>query len=361
MIDFDSVTVFKLIGVSVLCPFLPLTALTYYFFRRHRRTIEVERIFAILEIDPALMKAYADEKAGRYFLWAVAYASVVSFIGLALLFLGPQLGFPEFPKVPLGTVQFPQPGSRLVFGMAFLGAYVWGLRYVLLRYDLNDLVPSVYYSLSTRMIFAALTALVIYNVYEALAGGDNSGGGITSTTSTIWPATIWPALAFLLGMFPQRGVRWLTDRLPMLAPETAPSVRNAPLEMIEGIESDDIMRLEEVGIDTCYDLATADFVPLLLNTPYDARELVDWILQAKLCVYFGEAMKELRRYSIRTVIDLAQLTQEDIDALAPETALTEFALQRARKAVQDDPEIERLRKIGQLLGRFSGRDLNVSQ
>src|SRR5712691_4083040 len=252
MIDFDSVTVFKLIGVSVLCPFLPLTALTYYFFRRHRRTIEVERIFAILEIDPALMKAYADEKAGRYFLWAVAYASVVSFIGLALLFLGPQLGFPEFPKVPLGTVQFPQPGSRLVFGMAFLGAYVWGLRYVLLRYDLNDLVPSVYYSLSTRMIFAALTALVIYNVYEALAGGDNSGGGITSTTSTIWPATIWPALAFLLGMFPQRGVRWLTDRLPMLAPETAPSVRNAPLEMIEGIESDDIMRLEEVGIDTCY-------------------------------------------------------------------------------------------------------------
>jgi len=127
MIDFYSVAVFKLIGVSVLCPFLPLTALTYYFFRRHRRTIEVQRIFAILEIDPALLKVYA------------------------------------------------------------------------------------------------------------------------------------------LGMFPQRGVRWLTDRLPMLAPETAPSVRSAPLEMIEGIESDDIMRLEEVGIDTCYDLATADFVPLLLN------------------------------------------------------------------------------------------------
>jgi len=72
-------------------------------------------------------------------------------------------------------------------------------------------------------------------------------------------------------------------------------------------------------------------------------------------------MKELRRHSIRTVIDLAQLTPEDIDALAPETALTKFALQRAQKAVQADPEIECLRKIGQLLGRFSGRDLNVSQ
>ena len=356
MIDFDSVTVFKLIGMIVLCPFLPLTAVTYYFVRRHRRTIEVERIFAILEIDPALRKAYDDEKAGRYFFGAVAYASVVSFIGLALLFLGPQLGFAEFPSVPLGTVQFPQTGSRLVFGMAFLGAYVWGFWYVLLRYDLNDLVPSVYYSLSTRMIFAALLALVIYNVYEAVAGGDHSVGGSTSMTSTVWPA-----LAFLLGMFPQRGVWWLTDRLPMLAPETDPSVRSAPLEMIEGIESNDLMRLEEVGIDTCYDLATADFVPLLLNTPYDARELVDWILQAKLCVYFGEAMKELRRHSIRTVIDLAQLTPEDIDTLAPETALTKFALQRAQKAVQDDPEIERLRKIGQLMSRFSGRELDVSR
>ncbi len=353
MTHFDLVIVFKLIGMSVLYLFLPLTALTYYIFRRHRRRIEIDRIFAILKIDPARRKLYDDANAGRYFLWAVIYASVVSFIGLALLFLGPQLGFDEFPSVLIGTVQFPRPGSRLVFGMAFLGAYVWGLRYVMLRYNLNDLVPVVYYSLSTRMIFAALTAMVIYNVYEALAGGDDSKGGIT--------ATIWPALAFLLGMFPQRGLRWLTDRLPMMTPETDPSVRSVPLEMIEGIESDDVLRLEEVGIDTCYDLAAADFVPLLLNTPYDARELADWILQAKLCIYFGEAMKELRRHSIRTVIDLAQLTDKDIDVLAPETALTKFALQQAQKAVRDDPEIERLRKIEQLLGRFSGRKLDVSQ
>ena len=145
----------------------------------------------------------------------------------------------------------------------------------------------------------------------------------------------------------------------MLAQETNPSVRSAPLEMIEGIKSDDVMRLEEVGIDTCYDLATADFVPLLLHTPYGARELVDWILQAKLCVYFGDAMKELRRHSIRTAIDLAQLSQEDIEALAPETALTKFALQRAQKAIRDDADIERLRKIGQSLGRFAGLELDV--
>ena len=66
--------------------------------------------------------------------------------------------------------------------------------------------------------------------------------------------------------------------------------------MIEGVESHDTLRMEELGIDSCYDLATADFVPLLLKTPYSARQLIDWILQAKLCVYFGDTVKDLETH-----------------------------------------------------------------
>jgi hypothetical protein len=353
-------TVLKLLGVSVLYLFLPLTAVTYYLFRRDRRMIEIRRILDVLKIKEKYQNAYEVESGGRYFVVAVVYASVVSFIGLALLFLGPHLDFSEFPSVSFGRDQFPQPGSRLVFGMAFLGAYMWGLQYVSRRYDLNDLVPAVYFHLSTRMIFAALIALVLYNVYAVLAGNAPSRAGSDPSTSAITStaSTIWPALAFLLGMFPQRGLRWLTDRLPVLAPETDPSVRSAPLEMIEGIESADVMRLEEVGIDTCYDLATADFVPLLLHTPYSARELVDWILQAKLCVYFGEVIKDLRRHSIRTVIDLKRLNDTDMQALAAEAAVTRFALEKAQKAISEDREIDRLVEIGRLVGSFS--DLEMS-
>jgi Endonuclease I len=36
-------------------------------------------------------------------------------------------------------------------------------------------------------------------------------------------------------------------------------VRRAPLEIVEGIEFHDSLRLEELGIDTCYDLATSDY------------------------------------------------------------------------------------------------------
>jgi hypothetical protein len=348
----SAITASKVIVLLVLYLFLPLTAMTYYAVRRRRRTYEVERIFAILHIDPAYRQVYDDEHAGRYYLWAVGHASVVASLGLLLLFLGPELGVDEFPRVPFGTTTatapdvlgFPQRGSRLVVGMAFLGAYLYGLQYVRRRYVLNDLHPSVYYGLSLRLILAAGTALVLYNAYAALAGGDTSGGTVT--------ANLWPALAVLIGMFPQRGLRWLTDRLPMVAPETE-AVRRAPLDLVEGIEGHDSLRLEEEGLDTCYDLATADFVPLMLKTPYSARQLIDWMLQAKLCVYFGDAVKNLRGQGFRTVLDLVQLTPKEMEALAAETALTKTALEHAQQAAKHEAaELERLSEIGRVLGTF---------
>jgi hypothetical protein len=254
-LQMTAISASKVIVLMVLYLFLPLTAVTYYVFRRRRRTYEVERILALLHIDPAYRRAYEDEHAGRYYLGAVVYASVVASLGLMLLFLGTELGVEEFPRVPFAATTdtatdmpgFPQRGSRLV-GIAFLGAYVWGLQYVRRRYVLNDLRPSVYYGLSLRLILAASTALVLYNAYAALAGADTAGGVSGGTVA----ANIWPALAFLIGTFPQRGVRWLTDRLPMLAPETE-AARRAPLELIEGIELHDSLRLEELGIKPRHD------------------------------------------------------------------------------------------------------------
>ncbi len=347
MMNFDPVTI-KSIVVFVLYLFLPLTTLTYYFSRRNRRVAELERIFSMLKVDLHYRKVYETERLGQY-LWALGYASVVACAGLAVLFLGSEiLQDGEFPFVQLGDAAFPQYGSRLVFGMAFLGAYMWGFQHIFRRYALNDLLPTVYYDLSIRMIGAAIIALVVYNAYTALAGTDEKSGGIT--------ASIWPALAFLIGIFPQRGLRYLTDSIPMLGPAADPSVRTLPLEMIEGVGSHDVLRLEELGLDTCYDLAQADFVPLILKTPYSARQLIDWILQAKLCVCFGAAVKDLREQGIRTIIDLEPLTEEQIAQLPLDTAVTRVALERARHAIKNDAEIKRLREVGQLLGKFWQRE-----
>src|SRR5918996_4816314 len=178
MADGNLMTMARVLAVLVLYLFLPLSALTYYFFRRQRRTAEVERALAILNIDRSYRNMYLEETGGYYFLWAVTYASVVSCLGLTLLFLANSIGLEELPSVPLGTIEFPRKGSRLILGMAFLGVYLWGLQYLLRRYSLSDLTPSVYFNFSMRMIFAAISALVIYNALEALAGGasqENSG------------------------------------------------------------------------------------------------------------------------------------------------------------------------------------------
>ncbi len=353
MPDFTCIAPYIVVIMFLL--FLPLTALTYYFFRRGRREAEVQRIFKVLDIDPEYKKAFDHDakQRGRYMVLAVGYAVMISIAGLSLLFLGGRMKLDEFPTILIGTVQFPQSGSRFIFSMAFLGAYLWGLQHVLRRYSMNDLTPGVYYTLSIRMILAAVIALLIFNAYNAIADRSATVEGITTS--------IWPVLAFLIGMFPQRGLHWLTDRLSIFSSKSHSTVSERPLEMIEGMTIHDRLRLDELGIDNCFDLANTDFVPLMINTPYGARELLDWILQAKLCVHFGEAVKDLRLHSIRTIIDLGSFDEEDIGKIAETSAATKSALLQASQYAKNDPDIQRLRAIVHKLGHFTAIEENEAE
>jgi hypothetical protein len=66
-------------------------------------------------------------------------------------------------------------------------------------------------------------------------------------------------------------------------------------------------------------------------------------------------VKDLRRCGIRTVVDLANLSAEDIATLPSDTSVTAKALQRAHEALADG-ELKRLADVGRLLGTFSKRD-----
>jgi len=65
MMDYNSMTSFKLIALLVLYLFLPLTALTYL-SRRNRRVAEIDRIFSILKIGVDYRKVYEIEGLGQY-------------------------------------------------------------------------------------------------------------------------------------------------------------------------------------------------------------------------------------------------------------------------------------------------------
>jgi len=336
---------FKLCAVEVLSLFLPLLAYSYYFFRKQRREVAVDRIITTLRIEEdEYVRMFRRIHSGPYYLIAVGMAWLIALAGLMVLFFGDLVWAFDGPES--AGAGFPKPGSRLVFGMAFLGAYVWGLQYVLRRYVLNDLIPGAFFKLSIRMLMASVLVLVIFNGYASLAG---EGAQEFSNSA-------WPGMAFLLGAFPQRCLNWLASRIPILSEQPDPSVRRLPLEMLEGIDSYDRMRLEEVGIDDCYDLASYDFVPLMLKTSYDARKLADWILQAKFCVQCGEAVGVLRQQGIRGIHELAELSGEEIESLANETPATLFSLKRAHQAAIKDPEIRRLQGVAGQLSRYTRSD-----
>ena len=201
---------FKLFAASVLYIFVPLTAFTYHFSRRHRREIEVARMLSLLKVDPEYAKAYVAETLSAY-VWAVAVRLAHRRLraGAAVLQRRHRARRRGVPGFWLAGVDFPQKGSRIVFAMAFLGAYLSGLQHIYRRYSANDLSPTLYYGLAMRIMLAAIVAVIIYNAYTALAGSSASDGGIT--------ANIWPALAFMIGIFPQRGLRWLSDKNPMMS------------------------------------------------------------------------------------------------------------------------------------------------
>ena len=345
---FNAFTI-KTLALFVIYLFLPLSALTYYSFRRYRHLSKVERILRVLKVDERDRGSYDDAYPGYHLLLAVIYASIVSIVGLVALMFNERIEM-SLGMVPAnpgeGSLTFPVDDSFLMLGMAFLGAYLWGIQNVFRRYMSDDLNPGVFYGLSMRMLLAGALAVVIFNAYEALAGG----GGETSQGIG---RTMWPALAFVLGMFPQRGLTWLREKVPIFSPEKDPTVRKMPLEMIEGISIHDRLRLEECGLNSCHDLATTDFVPLAVATPYSARTLIDWMLQAKLCIYCGDAMRDLRSYGIRTIVDLETMTSEQMDALAQETSVTRPALEQAKVYLHRSSEVARLRKIGHLLGIFA--------
>jgi len=349
---------YRLAVMGVLIGFLPLTAMTYYTYRLGQRKLEIQRILQVLGITSEYRKIHQYDIGGRHFALAVLFACLVAAIGLATLLLGSELGLARSPNLLLGgslihndadAMETYQKGALMAWGMGFLGAYLWGLQNIFRRYAMNDLLPVAYYHFGLRMITASVVALLIYHVVggftsDQLVGGDGSeasmAGGLLLVT------------VFLVGMFPQRGIRWLGQHAGSLMQPHRSAARELPLEMIEGMTAYDKDRLAELGIDSVFDLATADFIPLLLKTPYGSRELIDWILQAKLCARFGEAVTELRLQGFRTIVDLENLDDAYLEQLALDTPLTLCGLKRAARATASDHNIERLKQAAEALGRY---------
>jgi len=343
--------VYRVGVVVVLMLFIPFTAISFYVVRRDVRRRQLREDCRALGLDyEHYYHIYKRETRESHFLYAVCFTSVVTLLGLTAVMLGMELGLNERPNLLLlgafestdsKAIEAYQTGTLLFFGMAFLGAYLWGLQHILHRYYTSDLVPAVYYGLGTRMIFAAIIALMVYHMLPDIAGPSSAEGGVASS--------FLPALAFMIGIFPQRALQYLTDRVNTLLSPPAAAAREIPLELIQGISVNDRLRLAEEGIESCFDLANAEFVQLLFTTPYQPLELIDWQLQARLVLYFGPVAEEMREHGIRTISDLKRLDDAAALELAEKTRATKSAVEMARARASDDGAVDFLESLRRTL------------
>jgi tetratricopeptide (TPR) repeat protein len=209
--------------------------------------------------------------------------------------------------VVLGYLNRATPGiltpeeMTLVF-YGYLGAYVFSVQQIIRRYNTSDLQPQVYASVLGRMIIAIAVTFVGVRVINlvSLQVGSESAGNSGITEPQAWAVL----LAFVIGVFPERGIRWFNQLTGRILSSPADPSSERPLVNLLGVSPLHAARLAEIGLDDAQNLATIDIRKLLVTTQFDTHEIVNWIDQAILYVKVGDKISRFRDAHIATFHEL---------------------------------------------------------
>lgn len=215
----------------------------------------------------------------------------------------------------------PPPGASReswiwILVVAFLGGYLAVLRSLVRAIHNFDLNPTSFVAASVHLLLGIATALVIAAAAEGVLEG-NAGTWLTPTLVVV---------AFLVGFFPELGLRSLMRRTRLFLfkrddPDVYRSFRATPVEALDGIDLEVRQRLSEYHIVAVQNLATANPIMLFVETPYSIYQIMDWTAQAQLCCSVGpKRLRELWKLGIRTIFDL----ERAVLTPAPEEALCRY-------------------------------------
>ena len=336
------VLLIKLLGVIVMTSFIPLTAFSFYKFRLKKKEEEYIKVIDYLELKESkafqTLPLLKDEYSATDYILPVLFATVVCLILSTILLLGRELKIAESPSLLLSGVYIGgtkdtlalRSQSLLGLSLGFLGGYIFSIHNLFRRLITIDLPHGTYYSIGIRLILASTVALIIsYSI-------------ITSRWSEFMVGPM-PVIAFLAGMFPERTLHYLRDRIKIFADKSIPKSDELPLEMIEGISIYQKIRLNEVGIDNAQNLATANPIELFIRTPFKVGLLLDWIGQAMLYVYLKSDIDKIRNTGgIRTISQFKNIGQieGEISKIARITEIPEQKLNSIYQYIKDDPALK---------------------
>ena len=333
----------KIAVIFLFTAFMPITAVSFLVFRLKQKKEQYSKILVTLglkdenrpEQGDSLVPTMETEYSWGDYLLPVGFCTVICLVGSIMLVAGGDVYADRTgecadrkPAMPFlsgilfttdngihckkddedySPIRVQQLGSIVVLAFAFLGGFVWSAQNVLRRLTTVDLAPATYYGSGVRIIYACLIALMLLFLL-----------GTSGTEQYI------VVVAFLAGMFPERALNFLREKVKIFSRHQG-AADELPLEMIEGINLFHISRLNEIGIDNAQNLARSSLIDILLKTPFNAMQIIDWIAQAMLCVYFKDGIHSLRNIGVRTVFDLRAADASNIDAIAQQVDFLEKA------------------------------------
>ena len=169
-------------GIVLLISFLPFTFVSYRTLRLPRKEIEHERIIENLknvDIEDAHTLIVSDR---RYSQWDYAlpllFVTIFSLMAFCLMFCEGGKRLLSVPKLVLEHDGSDLTCSPALLSMliAFLGAYIWSIRYILRRLITIDLPPAAYYGVGVRMVLSTFVSLIFYYFISALPSGELMSG-----------------------------------------------------------------------------------------------------------------------------------------------------------------------------------------
>jgi hypothetical protein len=173
-----------------------------------------------------------------------------------------------------------------VLKFAFLGAYVFIVQMLLRRFFGSDLRSSAYTSALLRITVVLVSVAALYQLLEIWLSGTGD--------ARRWEA----AIAFTIGFFPLVATQVLVRAVSAPLRMATPSLESDyPLSQLDGLNIWYEARLVEENIEDMQNLATANFVDVILHTRVPVGRLVDWVDQAYLCLHLDRVERGRRENS----------------------------------------------------------------
>jgi hypothetical protein len=237
--------------------------------------------------------------------------------------------------------------GRIMF-WCWLGAYIYSVDRTIRHYLAHDLTPNVYRPIAKRFT----VAFVVGTLIGIAIATSNSAIRLSfyNNLTTVY------VVCFFVGLFPETGIKWIKNAASRILRQNE-SYEQLPLSAIEGISVWHEGRLDQEGIVNVQNLASANLLELVANTPFDVGQIVDWVDQAILMMHASpEQIEKLKGVGIRSGSILIDIIKHGDEPLSTATGLNPEELVILRLALTSATNMKLIMLYRRRLARQEARE-----